>query len=66
MAVKKSAVRQTFYEVVFQGKPKVVRAFLMGFVMGNAQSNGAMIWNFPVYSFSKPKSFKFRAAPGLA
>ena len=28
MAVKKSAVRQTFYEVVFQGKPKVVRAFL--------------------------------------
>jgi hypothetical protein len=34
MAAKKTETRRTFYEVVFNGKPKVVRAFLKGFLMG--------------------------------
>jgi len=35
MAAKNDTARRAFYEVVFRGKPKVVRAFLKGFVMGN-------------------------------
>jgi len=34
MAAKKSNARKSFYEVIFVGKPKVVRAFLKGFIMG--------------------------------
>ena len=34
MATKKPAAKKSFYEVVFRGKPKVVRAFMKGFVMG--------------------------------
>jgi hypothetical protein len=34
MATKNPAAKKSFYEVVFQGKPKVVRAFMKGFVMG--------------------------------
>jgi len=31
---KKDNAKKSFYEVVFQGKPKVVRAFMKGFTMG--------------------------------
>ena len=34
MAAKKPATKKSFYEVVFLGKPKVVRAFMKGFLMG--------------------------------
>lgn len=34
MAQNKNSSKPTFYEVVFQGKPKVVRAFLSGLTMG--------------------------------
>lgn len=34
MAKKPTSTRPSFYEVVFQGKPKVVRAFLEGLVLG--------------------------------
>jgi hypothetical protein len=34
MAQKSNTARPSFYEVVFQGKPKVVRAFLTGLTMG--------------------------------
>jgi hypothetical protein len=35
MAQNNSTARQSFYEVVFKGKPKVVRAFVTGLTMGN-------------------------------
>jgi hypothetical protein len=34
MAKKKTSAKSSFYEVVFRGKPKVVRAFLSGLLMG--------------------------------
>jgi hypothetical protein len=34
MAQNNSNARPTFYEVVFQGKPKVVRAFIAGMILG--------------------------------
>ncbi len=34
MAKKPTSARPSFYEVVFRGKPKVIRAFLQGLVMG--------------------------------
>jgi hypothetical protein len=34
MAQKKSSAKPSYFEVVFKGKPKVVRAFLSGLVMG--------------------------------
>ncbi len=34
MAQKKNQTGSSFYEVVFRGKPKVVRAFLAGLIMG--------------------------------
>lgn len=35
MAQTEKTKQPSFYEVVFEGKPKVVRAFLMGLVMGS-------------------------------
>lgn len=35
MAQKSNNAKLSFYEVVFQGKPKVVRAFLSGLVLGS-------------------------------
>ena len=37
MAPKDKITRPSFYEVVFNGKPKVVRAFMKGFVMGTLE-----------------------------
>ena len=44
MATKKNT-RKSFYEVVFTGKPKVVRAFMKGFVMGNLE-DATVIYSF--------------------
>lgn len=64
MAVKKSAVRQTFYEVVFQGKPKVVRAFLIGFVMGNVD-DARVFFNFTDGIFHEGKAEKLKEMVGI-
>ena len=45
MATSKKNNTPTFYEVVFRGKPKVVRAFLSGLVLGSC--DGATVY----YSF---------------
>jgi hypothetical protein len=45
MATKNSTAKKSFYEVVFLGKPKVVRAFMKGFVMGNLD-NASVIYSF--------------------
>lgn len=45
MAQKSNNSRPTFYEVVFEGKPKVVRAFLSGLVMG-AQSDATIYYSY--------------------
>jgi len=45
MATKNSSAKKSFYEVVFLGKPKVVRAFMKGFVMGNLD-NASVIYSF--------------------
>ena len=45
MATSKKNDTPTFYEVVFRGKPKVVRAFLSGLVLGSC--DGATVY----YSF---------------
>ena len=44
MATKKNT-RKSFYEVVFTGKPKVVRAFMKGFVMGTLD-DATVIYSF--------------------
>ena len=64
MAVKKSAVRQTFYEVVFQGKPKVVRAFLKGFVMGNVD-DATVFYSFTDGIYHEGKAEKLKEMVGL-
>jgi hypothetical protein len=64
MAVKKSAVRQTFYEVVFQGKPKVVRAFLTGFIMGNVD-DATVFYNFTDGIFHEGKTEKLKEMVGI-
>ncbi|MEN8005959.1 MAG: hypothetical protein ABFS42_03050 [Candidatus Krumholzibacteriota bacterium] len=45
MATKNSPAKQSFYEVVFMGKPKVVRAFMKGFVMGTLD-DATVIYSF--------------------
>jgi hypothetical protein len=45
MATKKTTPKKSFYEVVFQGKPKVVRAFMKGFVMGTLD-DAIVIYSF--------------------
>ena len=45
MATKNNTAKKSFYEVVFLGKPKVVRAFMKGFVMGNLD-NASVIYSF--------------------
>ncbi len=45
MAQTKKPTRASFYEVVFRGKPKVVRAFLAGLVMG-AGKDAAVFYSY--------------------
>lgn len=64
MAAKKKPARQTFYEVVFQGKPKVVRAFLKGFVMGMVE-DATVFYSFTDGIFHEGKAEKLREMVGL-
>lgn len=64
MAAKKKTVRPTFYEVVFQGKPKVVRAFLIGFVMGNVD-DAQVFFNFTDGIFHEGKAEKLKEIVGI-
>lgn len=45
MTKNNSSTRKSFYEVVFRGKPKVVRAFMKGFVMGTLD-DATVIYSF--------------------
>lgn len=45
MAAKINNAKKSFYEIVFMGKPKVVRAFMKGFVMGNLD-DATVIYSF--------------------
>ncbi|MCP4573052.1 MAG: hypothetical protein GY838_11915 [bacterium] len=45
MAKKSTSARPSFYEAVFRGKPKVVRAFLQGLVMGGGL-DATVFYNF--------------------
>jgi hypothetical protein len=45
MAKKPTSARPSFYEAVFQGKPKVVRAFMSGLIMGSGL-DATVIWNY--------------------
>jgi len=64
MATSKTSARQTFYEVVFQGKPKVVRAFLKGFIMGNVD-DAVIIYNFLEGIHHEGKAEKLAEMVGL-
>jgi hypothetical protein len=50
----KNNVRKSFYEVVFTGKPKVVRAFMKGFVMG-ILDDATVIYSFDSGVFHEGK-----------
>ena len=54
MATKKPAAKKSFYEVVFLGKPKVVRAFMKGFVMGTLE-DATVIYRFDSGIFHEGK-----------
>lgn len=64
MAAKKKPARQTFFEVVFRGKPKVVRAFLKGFVMGTVD-DATVFYSFTDGIFHEGKAEKFKEMVGL-
>ena len=57
MAQNKNTVKPTFYEVVFQGKPKVVRAFITGLVMG-AGSDATIFFSYTDGIFHEGKAEK--------
>lgn len=64
MAAKKKPARQTFYEVVFRGKPKVVRAFLKGFVMGTVE-DPTIFFSFTDGIHHEGKAEKIKEMVGL-
>lgn len=45
MAIKKQAAKKSFYEVIFGGKPKVVRAYISGLVSGSGH-DATVYFNF--------------------
>lgn len=47
MAKKPTSARPSFYEVVFRGKPKVVRAFLSGLIVGS-ELEATIYYNYDV------------------
>jgi len=60
----KSNKKQSFYEVVFAGKPKVVRAFMMGFVMGTLD-DATVIYSFSSGIFHEGKAEKLAEMVGI-
>ena len=63
MATKNSN-RKSFYEVVFTGKPKVVRAFMKGFVMGTLDE-ATVIYSFNSGVYHEGKVEKMAEMVGL-
>lgn len=63
MATKKNT-RKSFYEVVFTGKPKVVRAFMKGFVMGTLD-DATVIYSFDSGIFHEGKVEKVAEMVGI-
>ncbi len=55
MANNKQTVKKSFYEVVFQGKPKVVRAYLAGLVAGSG-NDASIFFNFEDGVFHEGKA----------
>ncbi len=64
MAVKNSNIKRSFYEVVFQGKPKVVRAFMTGFLYGTVE-NASVYYNYIDGVFHEGKKEKMIEKLGL-
>ena len=64
MATKNSRAKKSFYEVVFLGKPKVVRAFMKGFVMG-ALDNATVIYSYNVGIHHEGKTEKMAEMVGI-
>lgn len=58
MAQKTSRAKPSFYEVVFQGKPKMVRAFLSGLVMGTG-ADATIFYSYTEGVFHEGKAEKF-------
>lgn len=58
MADNNSTARPSFYEVVFRGKPKVVRAFLTGLAMGS-DTESTLFYSFTDGVFHEGKAEKF-------
>ena len=58
MAQNTSSAKPSFYEVVFQGKPKVVRAFLSGLVMGTG-ADATIFYSYTDGVFHEGKAEKF-------
>ena len=64
MATKNSSAKQSFYEVVFMGKPKVVRAFMKGFVMG-ILDDATVIYSFNAGIHHEGKAEKLAELVGI-
>ena len=64
MATKNSRSKQSFYEVVFMGKPKVVRAFMKGFVMGTLD-DATVIYSYNSGVYHEGKTEKLAEMVGI-
>jgi hypothetical protein len=64
MATKKTTPKKSFYEVVFLGKPKVVRAFMKGFVMGTLD-DAKVIYSFDAGIYHEGKVEKLAEMVGI-
>ena len=61
---KKTATAPRFYEVVFQGKPKVVKAFIKGLMMG-AEREATVFYSFDEGVHHEGKAEKFKEMFGI-
>jgi len=64
MALKNKLAKKSFYEVVFLGKPKVVKAFMKGFVMG-ILDDATVIYSFHAGIFHEGKAEKLAEMVGI-
>jgi hypothetical protein len=61
---KKNSDRKSFYEVVFTGRPKVVRAFMKGFVMGTLD-DPTVIYSYDAGIYDEGKVEKVAEMVGI-
>lgn len=64
MAKNPTSARPSFYEVVFRGKPKVVRAFMQGLVMGGG-GDATIFYNYDVGIEHEGKAKKLAGLVGI-